>query len=547
MDINLNELLFRSSSRSIKCCPTKATGTTIPIKTATLSSRSPAKRGSGPTLSRVALVLDKFLVNHSVASVVNDTGDVYCEVTGDTGCLGIYFNGTALYATDTKAINANRSTTLVPILLHVIASGDTRYMETVTALEQLTKEFADAGDTEVSPTALGYFCDCFYYDTKDSLTTFGVAEFTEDIKLQVEQAVRTCNMKLTDKAGLGRYNQSVFTHISYVAGSPFAEDSSPKASGTMKEYMEKCKSGELDIAYEWTVEQQKHIQTKKYLDRFVPSETFVDVSEMLSYELECVTDRMLEGAEGVEAIGDNYLNVILVGKPGTGKTTIAQALSVAHNIPIYTIPFSKNSEEDEAEGKTKVVDGGFAFKSTPFLEAYEHGGIVVFEEFNLPDPNVMQGAFGQAIEYPFVLYKNGYEEIHRHPLCVIIGTMNTGTQGSREPNEAFTSRFPNTFIMEDPDDDTFINILASGGFKRTECKRVHRCYKDIIKYLKEDSGDETYCMSVTLRHCIAALKAIARGHDFKKAIKNTMIGAIAIKNLELANEVYTNIVETKKY
>ena len=56
------------------------------------------------------------------------------------------------------------------------------------------------------------------------------------------------------------------------------------------------------------------------------------------------------------------------------------------------------------------------------------------------------GALGQAIEKPHILYEDGYREVYRHPMCV---TMNTATQGSREPNEALTNRHPNAFILDD--------------------------------------------------------------------------------------------------
>ena len=78
---------------------------------------------------------------------------------------------------------------------------------------------------------------------------------------------------------------------------------------------------------------------------------------------------------------------------------------------------------------TKVDgDGKFTVHDTAFSKAFETGGIVVLEEFNLADPGVLQGAIGQAIEYPFILNKDGWMEVRRHPLCVIIATMNSGTQ-----------------------------------------------------------------------------------------------------------------------
>ncbi len=50
-------------------------------------------------------------------------------------------------------------------------------------------------------------------------------------------------------------------------------------------------------------------------------------------------------------------------------------------------------------------------------------------------------------------------------------------------------------------------------------------------------------MSLTMRHCFAALKAIKRGIPLKKAVKKTIINAIGIKDLELARDVYDTVIE----
>ena len=72
--------------------------------------------------------------------------------------------------------------------------------------------------------------------------------------------------------------------------------------------------------------------------------------------------------------------------PAQGKTTTAEALSATLGLPIYTVKNSKYTEEDTFEGMNKVSGGSFAFKSTPFLEGYKNGGIIVLEEFNPRGP-----------------------------------------------------------------------------------------------------------------------------------------------------------------
>ena len=116
--------------------------------------------------------------------------------------------------------------------------------------------------------------------------------------------------------------------------------------------------------------------------------------------------------------------------------------------------------------------------------------------------------------------EDGCTEVHRHPLCVIIATMNTGTQGAREPNEAFTSRLPLTFVMDEVNEDDLLNILMKKGYERSQCKKVVKAYGKIIDYLKTIAHSEEMVMCITTRHCIGALKLMSIGTAPKEAIRD---------------------------
>ena len=143
------------------------------------------------------------------------------------------------------------------------------------------------------------------------------------------------------------------------------------------------------------------------------------------------------------------MNIFIVGRPGTGKTTLAYMVGAATGMPVYSVNMDKNVDDNEFEGKTKIVDGSFNFVTTDFLDAYTNGGIIILEEVNLADPNVIMGTLGQAVEYPFRLKRNGYEEVRRHPMCVIINTMNVGTVGSRDISEAYADRSKQIYVLND--------------------------------------------------------------------------------------------------
>jgi len=481
-------------------------------------------------------------------------GSIYCEAFTKTEVESFLYHENTFYSKRALEDPYGSEACLLCMLISKVIQKTAHYAETAAYLNVVSNQFSTLG--YVPQTDMAALCDCFYYDLKDDLSTAGMSSdivvkpFDSATKDLVQQSIRSTAMtaprEYLEAAGAEDFARFISNMFSNVTFEEFKGKSSTGGSLVRSSFLEECKKGTYEIGYEWNAEQMKRIRDVSFLDEFIPNEAFETLVELANYDLNEVIDRINIGKSGVEAIKDNFLNAIIVGKPGTGKTTTAEAVSAALGMPIYTVKNSKNTEEDTYEGMTKVVSGSFAFRSTSFLEAYEHGGIIVLEEFNLADPGVMQGALGQAIEYPFILTKDGYQEIRRHPMCVIISTMNTGTQGAREPNEALTSRAPITLVMEDPDDDEFLAILESKGNDKKSCHTVFKAYKAIIRYLTDVAGSEEMVMQVTLRHCIGALKLMRIGKPIKVALNSTMIGSLAIKDLALSREVREAVVETIK-
>ena len=155
------------------------------------------------------------------------------------------------------------------------------------------------------------------------------------------------------------------------------------------------------------------------------------------------------------------------------------------------------------------------------------------------------GSMGQAIEKPFIVMRDGYIPVRRHPLCIVIGTMNTGTAGSKQLNQALSSRFKCTYTLEDPDRNTFINILAAQGYPKKNCRSVYDAYNKIITYLKKpEQSQEELCENITLRGCFGALECVEEGQTFKEALNNTLVGKIAEVDLEVANQVKMAVIDS---
>lgn len=375
------------------------------------------------------------------------------------------------------------------------------------------------------------FCDSFYFDIAKPQMQFMMAEDTvpeiDFSKYAYIDALRDIQNSLPELSV------------------PIGKRKTPKTpkSKVDTDLYEQVKKGKYIIPYEWNNEQKEKITPLSYLDTYVPCEAFYSILRKIKRKSEKILERLKQGGSIMDIIGNDYVNLFLVGKPGSGKTVLAYAISAATGIPVYTIVFSKDTDEEEFEGKTRIVDGKAQFVETDFLKAYKNGGIVVLEEVNLANPAVVMGSLGQAVEFPFVLKENGYKTVNRNPMFFVISTMNVGTNGSNTLNQAFSNRHKQDYIMDDPGKDSFIEILASKGYKKTDCSKVYKVYEKIVNYLKSSTVDrEDICDTLSMRTCLGCLDNMEDGDEFFTAVKNSIVGKVAESDLEIAKDIEEQVL-----
>lgn len=533
------DLLFKMKGTPLAVCPGCLSNGYAPIGTPTSPKRT---RKGQAKMNRLATSLP-FFFNDRISALWLGDNVCYVEYTSTDGTVDEFlYNTNTNILTTTSESKAYNQRELIPIFLAALHPSNPHFEYTREATKALLSAIPAIGPTTiVSPTLLGYLCDCFYYDLKST----GNETYDVDVNPNL------CNIA---KGGIIAGECTVLKDFAPLLGSNnfIKIDYTPhttKSSTTKSEtnFFKEAKAGKHILNFAWNKDQQSHIRPVKTLDNFIPNVSYKKMAMATKAKLSRCLERLQNGlTDPIEVIGNDYVNIIVGGRPGTGKTTTADALSATLGLPIYTAKVTRNTEEDSFEGMTKVDENGkFVLHDTPFSKAFREGGIIVLEEFNLADPGVIQGAIGQAIEYPFILNVDGYQEVHRHPLCVIIATMNTGTQGAREPNQALTSRFPTTLTMDDPDENEFIKILCKHGHPKDDCKQVYKAYTSILNYLNEVANNEDIALCVTMRHCLGALQLISDGivSSKKEAIKDTMIGAIALRDIDLAKTTYDVAVD----
>lgn len=544
MEMILNEVLY-GDREVIKILDGKGTVSKAGPSGLGMSSHRPASAKTSAKYSGVAKILDMIIVDKKLNALESETFDdpvAYCEF-GRSASGEPYY---AFFTQDSISYNGKDLPTgyeaLAPVVTFALsnASDNAETSELKEIFKKIVADYNSKGVAEISDVLK--FCDSFYYGFAVNHAKIDISP--DDFMPEVVKSMYT--KKIFELAAFmedveGKPAIKILEGIELREGK---KGKAKKAKATSQVF-EDCLEGKAAIPYEWDEKQQLKIPSLSYLNGYVPTQAFYSVKRMVEAKTERVIARLDSGIEGIEAIGNDYINIFTIGKPGTGKTTLWYALGAALRMPVYSVPITKNTEEDTFQGMTKVVDGGFKFVSTEFLEAYTHGGIIILEEINLADPSVIMGSLGQAVEAPFVLMQDGYKPVRRHPMCIVVGTMNIATYGSKGVSQALSSRFKQTYILDDPKKEDFIAILAKQGYADSKCKWVYDAYTKIINHLKSpEVSREEICLNVTLRGCLGALECIELGDTPQQAIYNTLVGKIAEVDMDLADDINKNVVKT---
>jgi MoxR-like ATPase len=118
------------------------------------------------------------------------------------------------------------------------------------------------------------------------------------------------------------------------------------------------------------------------------------------------------------------LNVYLMGPAGSGKTTIAEQCAQALGLPFYFT--GAIFQKYELLG---FVDAMGNYQSTEFRQAYENGGVFLFDEMDASDAGALV-AFNAAIANGICSFPD--KQIKKHADFYCIGAANTNGNGSTQ-------------------------------------------------------------------------------------------------------------------
>lgn len=533
--IQVNSLYFGTKmGEPIACCPGARVGTVTDHPAARSSLRGSGVSNNKVKLSVVAAILDEFVSGGHAWKGVS-LGDAFC--IGNMDLITHYDEQTGVLRTSRTTDTYEIATVMMLCMILTSKMTDPDLYKTMRqALSEVVNEYAREG--RVTKEKLALCCDIFYFGYVKRKPTLVLHDELSLAEAQAAVRARkddTVEISLCD--GLN-FQLPDWVDVANAQKAPVA-----KPTETPEEVLQHAKDGKYLVQHTWGEDSQPYRPGLQALNGFVPNATFASLLRKIKIR----TDKVLGRMNGLDlsvdsnrlvALGQDYINVTLTGKPGTGKTRIGHALAAATGMPVYVISNSHNTDEDAYEGMTKMVDGLPTAVLTDTVRCFENGGILLLEEINLPQAAVVMGALGQAVEFPFILKKDGYKPIRRHPLCIIVSTMNTGTAGSKVLSQPFANRFKQSFVLDDPEKDEFVGILQSAtGCGRAACVWTYDCYSKIVRCIENDNAvadTESILLSLSMRSCIGALENMQEGMQPREAVKHSIIGKIAEQDRDVA-------------
>ena len=92
----------------------------------------------------------------------------------------------------------------------------------------------------------------------------------------------------------------------------------------------------------------------------------------------------------VDCCNDGFNNLLLVGPAGTGKTTLAEDLAKALDLPFGSVSCTAGLSESVFTGRIlPTASGEWTYRSTEFVKLFTEGGVFLADEWDAADPNLL--------------------------------------------------------------------------------------------------------------------------------------------------------------
>lgn len=219
--------------------------------------------------------------------------------------------------------------------------------------------------------------------------------------------------------------------------------------------------------------------------------------------------KLLQVVGSRNAKGTSNLNLWLAGPSGAGKTTAAENASVALGMKFYTNGSIANKYE-----LTGFVDAHGNLQRTPFRDAWEHGGVYLFDEIDGSVPAAVL-AFNAALANGLMAFPDGM--LRRNANCVVIAAANTMGQGA---TTQFVGRMKQDFAFL----NRFVKMVwaVDEDLERKCVPKEFHDWVDYVQRVRRGVERKGINVMVTMRASVYGAQLLGSGLDLDDVIELTM-------------------------
>lgn len=213
-------------------------------------------------------------------------------------------------------------------------------------------------------------------------------------------------------------------------------------------------------------------------------------------------------------------NLLLVGPKATGKNVLSENLAAAFGRPSWDISFHVNTDSSSLIGTDTFENGQVVLRHGPIYECAKWGGFGILDEINMAK-NDSIAVLHATLDYRKIIDVPGYNKIALDDAARFIATMNYGYAGTRELNEALTSRF---MVIEMPSiSSQNLKKLLQKEFPNMNNKYLEQ-FTGLFQDLQNKSeNSEISTKSVDLRGLISSIHLMDKGLEANKALQMGII------------------------
>ena len=209
-------------------------------------------------------------------------------------------------------------------------------------------------------------------------------------------------------------------------------------------------------------------------------------------------------------------NILLSGPKATGKNVLAEDLAVLFERPQFDISFHINTDAASLLGMDSYAGGEVFLRKGPIYQCAEIGGFGILDEVNMAK-NESLAVLHAVLDYRRVIDMPGYDRIRLNEAARFIGTMNYGYAGTRELNEALTSRFV-VIDMPGLKEDGMIRLLQ---YEFPQLKREYAQQFAVLfeELQKKCDGGELSTRTLDVRGLLEAVRLMKYGLSCLQALE----------------------------